>query len=89
MMRIFNDVNPMTNSNLENSTMPIMQKILLCTILLCNKEMKIKEILLSKVKSTIYYYNFDYFEIFLLSFMIDLTKFAKTIQLQWKANQSF
>ena len=54
MMRIFNDVSPMTNSNLENSTMPIMQKILLCTILLCNKEMKLKEIILSKVNIIVF-----------------------------------
>jgi hypothetical protein len=50
MMRVFNQVNPMTNSNLDKNTMPLMQKILLCTILLCNKEMKVKEIAFSKVK---------------------------------------
>lgn len=49
MMKIFNQVNPITNSNLDRNTMPLMQKILLCTILLCNIEMKIKEITLSKV----------------------------------------
>jgi cell division control protein 6 len=49
MMRVFNEINPMTNSNLDKSTMPLMQKILLCTILLCSKDMKIKEIVLSKL----------------------------------------
>lgn len=49
MMRIFNEVNPMTNSNMDRSSMPLLQKILLCTILLCNKDMKIKEIPYSKV----------------------------------------
>ena len=50
IMRILNDINPMTNNNLINkATMPISQKILLCTILLCNKEMKIKDVPLSKV----------------------------------------
>jgi hypothetical protein len=49
MMRIFNEINPMTNSNLDKNTMPLMQKILLCTILLCNKDMKVKEIQFSKV----------------------------------------
>lgn len=49
MMKIFNQVNPITNSNLDRNTMPLMQKILLCTILLCNIDMKIKEITLSKV----------------------------------------
>ena len=49
MMKIFNDINPMTNSNFDKNSMPLMQKILLCTVLLCTKEMRVKEILLSKV----------------------------------------
>lgn len=49
MMKIFNQVNPITNSNLDRNTMPLMQKILLCTILLCNIEMKIKDVGLSKL----------------------------------------
>jgi hypothetical protein len=56
-MKIFNDVNPMNNSNFDRNSMPLLHKILLCTILLCNKETKVKETLLSKV-----------FKIFLLSF---------------------
>lgn len=51
MMRIFNEVNPITNSNLNKNTMPLMQKILLCTILRCSKDMKIKDISFTKVKS--------------------------------------
>jgi hypothetical protein len=49
MLRIFKNANPMTNANLEKSAMPLLQKILLCTILICNKDMKIKEIPFSKV----------------------------------------
>ncbi|CAF0940474.1 unnamed protein product [Brachionus calyciflorus] len=49
MMKIFNAVNPITNSNLDRNTMPLMQKILLCTILLCNIETKVKEVTLSKL----------------------------------------
>ncbi len=49
MMRVFNEINPMTNSNLDKNTMPLMQKVLLCTILLCNKELKMREVQLSKV----------------------------------------
>jgi hypothetical protein len=49
MIRIFNEVDPMANSNLDKGCMPLMQKILLCTILLYNKDMKIKEITFSKV----------------------------------------
>lgn len=46
---IFNDVNPINNSNFDRNSMPLLHKILLCTILLCNKETKVKETLLSKV----------------------------------------
>ena len=49
IMRILNEINPMTNANLDKSTMPLMQKILLCTLLLCSKEMKIRDVPLSKV----------------------------------------
>jgi hypothetical protein len=49
MMRIFNEVNPITNSNLDKNTMPLMQKILLCTILLCSKDLKLREVTMSKV----------------------------------------
>lgn len=49
MMRIFNEVNPITNSNLDKNAMPLLQKILLCTILLCTKELNVKEVALSKV----------------------------------------
>ena len=54
MMKIFNEVNPMNNAKFDRGSMPLTQKILLCTLLLCTKEMKIKEILLSKV----FYLNF-------------------------------
>lgn len=49
MMRVFNEVNPMTNSNLDKNTMPLMQKILLCTILLCNKDLNLREVTHSKL----------------------------------------
>lgn len=49
MMKIFNDVNPTTNNSFDRNAMPLMHKILLCTLLLCTKETKLKEILLSKV----------------------------------------
>ena len=51
IMRILNEINPMTNANLDRATMPLMQKILLCTILLCSKEMKIRDVPLSKVQT--------------------------------------
>ena len=49
MMRIFNDINPMNNSKFDKKSMPLTQKVLLCTVLLCNKESKVKDIVLSKV----------------------------------------
>ena len=49
MMRVFNEINPMNNAKFERSSMPLTQKVLLCTILLCNKESKMKDIILSKV----------------------------------------
>jgi cell division control protein 6 len=49
MMRIFNNVNPVVTSNIEKNSMPLMQKILLCTVLLMTKQMRSKEVLLSKV----------------------------------------
>ena len=49
MMKIFNDVNPMNNSHFDRNSMPLLHKILLCTVLLCNKEAKAKETVLSKV----------------------------------------
>jgi hypothetical protein len=49
MMKIFNDVNPMNNTNFDRNSMPLLHKILLCTVLVCNKETKAKETLLSKV----------------------------------------
>ena len=61
-MKIFNDVNPMNNSNFDRNSMPLLHKILLCTILLCNKETKVKETLLSKV--IIRFYSFSFFNHF-------------------------
>ena len=62
MMKIFNDVNPMNNSNFDRNSMPLLHKILLCTILLCNKETKVKETLLSNV--IIRFYSFSFFNHF-------------------------
>jgi len=50
MMRVFNEINPMTSTKFDKSNMPLTQKVLLCTLLLCNKESKIKDVILSKVK---------------------------------------
>ncbi len=50
MMKIFNDINPMTTANFDRNSMPLLHKILLCTLLLCNKELQMKECILSKVK---------------------------------------
>ncbi len=61
MMKVFNEINPMNNSKFEKNSMPLTQKVLLCTILLCNKESKVKEIALSKVK-------FIFFSLLLLNF---------------------
>lgn len=48
-MKVFNEINPMNNNKFERNSMPLTQKVLLCTILLCNKESKVKDIALSKV----------------------------------------
>lgn len=49
MMKVFNDINPMTSSKFDRGSMPLTQKIVLCTLLLCNKETKVKDVILSKV----------------------------------------
>lgn len=49
MMRLFNNINPIVRSNMDKTSMPLMQKILLCTVLLMTKQMRVKEIPLSKV----------------------------------------
>lgn len=49
MMKIFNDINPMANSNFDKNSMPLMHKLLLGTLLLCTKELKVKEIPFTKL----------------------------------------
>lgn len=49
MMRVFNDINPMNTAKFDKNSMPLTQKVLLCTLLLCNKETKMKEVTLSKL----------------------------------------
>jgi len=49
MMKVFNDINPMTSSKFDRSSMPLTQKVLLCTLLLCNKETRVKDVILSKL----------------------------------------
>jgi cell division control protein 6 len=77
MMRIFNEINPMTNSNLDKNTMPLMQKILLCTILLCNKDMKVKEIQFSKVIFLIKFKFISLYFYFVITFFAGFKLFDK------------
>lgn len=49
MMRVFNDINPMNSTKFDRSAMPLTQKVLLCTLLLCNKESRCKDVILSKL----------------------------------------
>jgi hypothetical protein len=59
MMKIFNDINPMNTASFDRSAMPLLHKILLCTLLLCNREFQMKEILLSKVGKTFSFYRWQ------------------------------
>lgn len=49
MMRVFNEINPMTSAKFDKGNMPLTQKVLLCTLLLCNKESRVKDVILSKL----------------------------------------
>ncbi len=49
MMRVFNEINPMTTAKFDRNSMPLTQKVLLCTLLLYSKESRLKDVILSKL----------------------------------------
>jgi len=49
MMRVFNEINPMTTSKFDKNSMPLTQKVLLCTLLVYSKESRFKDVTLSKL----------------------------------------
>ena len=69
MMKVFNDINPMTSSKFDRSSMPLTQKVLLCTLLLCNKETRVKDVILSKV---FFQEIIVFFNIFIMFFLFKL-----------------